>query len=235
MDKVRGSVARGKAGLNPRARASFFDKNSGITWAKFWNIFSSILVANEVVPFSVIERGDRLKKEELEERARRVEAEAKLVEAQAQREIEYQQQMTAYEELHVRLKACENLTAILQDNKILTGDDVRPKDAGYEFEVAPKGDHVARLEELLVLLGLMDAKEQAGGECYWTADKANAWTILQEMHHAELADGVVERETLEKVIVPPVGFMALKLRFKTTSAQQVFETYLAIIILTNSS
>merc|ERR1711966_149430 len=97
-------------------------------------------------------------------------------------------------------------------NKILTGDDVRPKDAGYEFEVAPKGDHVQRLEELLGLLGLMDAKEQTGGESYWTADKANAWTILQEMHHAELCDGVVERETLEKVLVPPTGFMTLKLK-----------------------
>lgn len=202
----------GKAGPNPRARASFFDKSSGITWAKFWSTFSSILMSSEVVPYSVLERGDRLKKEELEERTRRVEAEAKLVEAQAQREVEYQQQMTAYEELHVRLKACEGLTAILQDNKILTGDDVRPKDAGYEFEVAPKGVHVQQLEELMVLFGLMEAKEQNGDESWWTADKANAWTILQEMHHAELADGVVERETLEKVLVPPTGFMSLKLK-----------------------
>jgi Ca2+-binding EF-hand superfamily protein len=122
--------------------------------------------------------------------------------------------MCAYEELYARLKGNEQLSLILQENKILTGDDVRPKDAGYEFEVPPKGDHVRLLQELLQVLGLLETREvpRDGKEWWWTGDKAAAWVILQELHNAELADGVVERETLEKVMVPPVGFMALKLK-----------------------
>jgi Ca2+-binding EF-hand superfamily protein len=34
--------------------------------------------------------------------------------------------------------------------------------------------------------------------------------VLQELHHAELADGVVEREVLSRVIIPPKGFLVLR-------------------------
>lgn len=199
--------------MNPRARASFFDKEKGISWPKFWATFSNIIMTNDVVPFSAIVKGDKKRKEEMEERSNRVEADKKLKDAQAQREAEYQQQMSAYEELYSRLKGDQTLEKILQENKILTGDDVRPKDAGYEFEVSPHGPHVGLLRELLVLFGLLETKETTAEEdYYWTADKANAWTILQDMHFADLSDGVVEREVLEKVIVHPAGFMVLKLR-----------------------
>jgi len=197
-----------------RARSSFFQNSSGTGWPKFWSTFSSSLMSNDIVPYSALLRGDRRKREELEERSRRAEAETKLAEAQAQREADYQQQMSAYDALHARLTASEQLNLILQENKILTGDDVRPKDPGYEFEIPPKGEHVHLLQQLMELLGLLETREvpRDGKEWWWTADKADAWTILQEIHNAELADGVVEREVLEKVLVPPSGFMALKLR-----------------------
>jgi Ca2+-binding EF-hand superfamily protein len=197
-----------------RSRSSFFEKSSAVGWEAFWSTFSSVLMSNDVVPYSALQRGDERKKEESEERARRADAQARLTEAQQAKQLEYQQQMCAYEELYARLKGNEQLSLILQENKILTGDDVRPKDAGYEFEVPPKGDHVRLLQELLQVLGLLETREvpRDGKEWWWTGDKAAAWVILQELHNAELADGVVERETLEKVMVPPVGFMALKLK-----------------------
>jgi len=207
----------GSGSLNPRrtrARSSFFQNNSGVGWPKFWSTFSSALTSDDVVPYSALLRGDRRKKEEIEERVRRLDAEAKLAEAQSQREAEYQQSMSAYEGLHARLTANEQLCLILQENKILTGDDVRPKDPGYEFEIPPKGQHIHLLQQLMELLGLLETREvpRDGKEWFWTADKADAWTILQDIHNAELADGVVEREVLEKVLVPPSGFMELKLR-----------------------
>jgi len=197
-----------------RSRSSFFEKSSAVSWEAFWSTFSSVLASHDVVPYSALQRGDQRKKEEAEERSRRAEAQAKLLEAQQAKQLEYQQQMSAYEELYARLKEDENLGLILHESKILTGDDVRPKDAGYEFEVPPKGEHVQLLQELLQLLGLLEHRDvpRDGKEWWWTADKANAWVFLQEVHNAELADGVVEREILEKVMVPPVGFMPLKLK-----------------------
>jgi hypothetical protein len=197
-----------------RARSSFFQNDGGVGWPKFWSTFSSALLSDDVVPHSALLRGDRRKKEELEERARRADAEARLADAQSQREADYQQQMSAYGELHARLVADEQLCLIRRESKILTGDDVRPKDPGYEFEIPPKGEHIHLLQQLMELLGLLETREvpRDGKEWWWTADKADAWTVLQEIHNAELADGVVEREVLEKVLVPPSGFMALKLR-----------------------
>merc|ERR1740138_1370845 len=100
---------------------------------------------------------------------------------------------------------------------MLTGDDVRPGDAGYEYEVPPKGPHVSLIADFLILLGFKDIQKktteedatQQAEERWWTAELATAWTILQEMHHAEIADGVVERDILQKVLVAPVGFTAL--------------------------
>lgn len=203
-----------KSARNPRARASFFDKSTGVSWQRFWTTFSNIVMSHDVVTFTALKRGDELAKEEHEEKVLRTEAEERLAQARAQREEEYRQQMTAYEELYGRLCDDEKLNLILQEDKILTGDDVRPRDAGYEFEVAPKGRHVSMLQELLVLFGLFEPKQDSteNEENWWTSDLANSWIILQEMHRAELADGVVEREVLEQVLVPPAGFMALKLK-----------------------
>jgi Ca2+-binding EF-hand superfamily protein len=45
---------------------------------------------------------------------------------------------------------------------------------------------------------------------WWTADLAGGWTTLQEIHNAELADGVVEKEVLEKVLIDPQNFSVLR-------------------------
>jgi Ca2+-binding EF-hand superfamily protein len=197
----------------PRSRASFFAADTGCTWQRFWATFSGILLSNEVVPYSAIRRGEELKKEELVERAQRVEAQEKLREARIQKEAEHQQKVGMYEEIYGRLCECVHLNAILQDNKILTGDEVRPTDAGYEFEVPPHGVHVKRLQELLGVLGLIEESSiSEEDDCWWTSELAAAWSVLQDVFRAELTDGVVEREVLEKVLVPPASFMALKSR-----------------------
>lgn len=147
-----------------------------------------------------------------------------------------------YTSVHGEMQGNEHIQAILTQNKVLTGDDVRPGDAGYEFEVPPKGQHVTLLFNLLILLGFEsldktkketqprtpsptvvpetaaqlsvqspDAKaETSPGERWWDDELAAAWTTLQELYHAELCDGVVEAEVLQKVLVPPVGHQMLR-------------------------
>lgn len=104
---------------------------------------------------------------------------------------------------------------------MLTGDDVRPGDAGYDFEVPPKGLHVKYLTQLLTLLEVYKPVEQPEGseevpdaETWWDQSRADGWAIIQKAHHADMSDGVVERTILEEVLVKPVGFMVLKSRIE---------------------
>jgi len=48
------------------------------------------------------------------------------------------------------------------------------------------------------------------GERWWDDALAGAWTTLQEIHHAEICDGVVEQDVLAQVSVPPVGYLSLR-------------------------
>ncbi|CAK0830373.1 unnamed protein product, partial [Prorocentrum cordatum] len=98
-----------------RARSFFLSRTQRDGLGQVCSTFSSSLMSNDIVPYSALLRGDRRKREELEERSRRAEAETKLAEAQAQREADYQQQMSAYDALHARLTASEQLNLILQE------------------------------------------------------------------------------------------------------------------------
>jgi hypothetical protein len=45
---------------------------------------------------------------------------------------------------------------------------------------------------------------------WWDDSLASAWTTVQQIYEAEICDGVVEKEILEQVLVPPVGYLMLK-------------------------
>lgn len=197
-----------------RSRVSVF-KGPGPNWtfARFWYQLSHVIIQHDVVPYTAIDRGIKLQKQELAERAERVEAARKVAEERQKYEAEQQRQVQEYVEIREPLLADKHIQDIIEENKILTGDDVRPGDAGYEMEVPPKGSHVSLLLDFLVMLGfgnIYKDPETPFGERWWTADLASSWIVLQEMFKAELTDGVVEREVLERVLVPPDGFLLLK-------------------------
>mmetsp|Transcript_52826 Transcript_52826/g.123584 ORF Transcript_52826/g.123584 Transcript_52826/m.123584 type:complete len:741 (+) Transcript_52826:52-2274(+) len=191
------------------------------TWERFWQEFSSLIMTNDVVRYSDIERGMELKKEAVILAAERTAAFEKEQEKKKQR-MELQRRLIArYTDLHQLMQEDAHIKSILTGSLILTGDDVRPGDAGYEFEVPPKGRHVTLLAELLRLLGFQSfalpgteedgiAKVPEDTEMWWDNDLAAAWTTIQELQGAEMKDGVVEKDVLEQVLVAPVGFVVLR-------------------------
>lgn len=221
-----------------RGKDDFF-KDGGWTFDRFWSRFAHVIAEEDVVPFSAIQAGiqamhqQALLRSEAEDARRREEEERVEAERTARRQFD------EYSALLSEIQADEHLQKILNEGKVLTGDDVRPGDAGFEFEVPPSGEHVSKVGRLLVLLGFESldktkekfrtassnalpeiakqlssdnagSKETADGERWWDDELAAAWTTLQEIYQAEIADGVVEQEVLSKVLVPPVGFHMLR-------------------------
>lgn len=203
-----------------KLKSQFFQGDAW-SFSNFWYQLANLLLAHDIVPYSAIEQGARLQAQELQDRLAREEAQQAMEESRKQKEADQRRQVEEYAQLHERLMADQQILAILQENKILTGDDMRPGDLGYDFEVPPKGEHVFLLSELMDLLGFQIVHEQTwtseqsdnpAEEEWWTNDKADSWSVLQIVHDAGLADGVVEKEVLEKVLVPPEGFLLLKSR-----------------------
>jgi len=193
----------------PRRKANF--KGTTFDFSTFWYLFANVIMSHDVVPFSVIQRGIEIQKQMALDRAKREEEDRKFEEERLRKEEEQRQQLAAYEILYESLITNDQLADILNNSKILTGDDVRPTDPGYEFEVTPKGKHVTLLADLLILLGFESLRTaEPEPERFWDGNLACAWQVCQEMFKVEIADGVVEREVLERLIVPPVGFMMLR-------------------------
>jgi len=197
--------------LTAKSKAAFFQ---GDLWNfdRFWYVFANIIINNDVVPYSAIKQGMEALDRQDEARAELEEAQNREREEKLKKEAEQRQIMASYAELHERMTSDEHILSILNDDKILTGDDVRPTDPGFEFEVPPKGPHVKCIADFLTLLGFpkLERPEVEAEIRYYDAELANAWAILQDIYHTELADGVVEKVTLQQVLVPPVGFMVLK-------------------------
>lgn len=225
-----------------RDREDFF-KDGGWTFEQFWKRFASVIKEGDVVPFSVIQGGIEQMQQAALLGSEAEAARKKQEEDKKQQEADQRRQSEEYVILHREMQEDEHIKAVRFSDKVLTGDDVRPGDAGYEFEVPPNGAHVALLVRLLVLLGFdslvktrskpasagpggaplpatlhpqllgADDPERSAskvGERWWDDDLAKAWMTLQELHGAEICDGVVEREVLDKVLVPPVGYLLLK-------------------------
>lgn len=141
----RGSVAR-------RGREDFFSKG-GWDFVQFWKLFAQVLATNDVVPASVIQRGLQLQQQQALLRSEAEAARKKEAEDRRQYEAEQRRQCQEYAELYSELQENSHIQSILTESKVLTGDDVRPGDPGYEFEVPPNGPHVTLLWKLLILLG----------------------------------------------------------------------------------
>jgi hypothetical protein len=225
----------------PRGREEFF-KDGGWTFDQFWLRFANVIMSNDVVPFSAIQRGIESQQQQALLRSEAEVARKKEEEDRKQREADQRRRNEEYVQLHAEMQENKHIQAILDSEKALTGDDVRPGDAGYEFEVPPNGAHVNLLYRLLDLLGFElgnkpkdgkpvspgpgslaeaakiltaeDAERSSSkvGDRWWDDELAKAWTTLQEIHRAEICDGVVEKDVLEKVLVPPVGFLLLRNR-----------------------
>lgn len=225
-----------------RTRDDFFNQG-GWNFEQFWTKLATVIVENDVVPFSAIQRGIDAAHQQALVRSEAEDIRKKEEEERRQADLDQKRMLEEYTSIHKELQEQEHIKAILESGKVLTGDDVRPGDAGYEFEVPPNGPHVTMLAKLLVLLGfesLDKTKEKprtaspagdakglpematqlssgaadaapgtaapAAGERWWDDELASAWTTLQEFYRAEIADGVVEQEVLEKVLVPPAGY-----------------------------
>jgi len=197
---------------------------NGDAWSfsQFWHQLAKLFLAHDIVAYSAIEQGARLQAQEVRDRLAREEQQRAAEERRRRREAERRRQVAEYDELRGQLMADPQIIAILEESKILTGDDMRPGDIGYDFEAPPRGRHVALLAALLALLGFgperpasgkskgSDAAPEEEEEEWWTNDLADAWSVLQAVQGASLADGVVEREVLQKVLVPPDGLLLLK-------------------------
>eukprot|EP00929_Paragymnodinium_shiwhaense_P036660 TRINITY_DN19613_c0_g1_i1.p1 TRINITY_DN19613_c0_g1~~TRINITY_DN19613_c0_g1_i1.p1 ORF type:complete len:755 (+),score=239.98 TRINITY_DN19613_c0_g1_i1:176-2440(+) len=193
------------------SKAQFFQ---GETWNfdTFYRRWAEAISNLDVVPYSAIRQGILAMEKAALQHAEMQEALRLEDEARAAYDQEQLGMKDKYAGLFDKLQANEILRQILDENKILTGDDVRPGDPGFEFEVPPKGEHVALLAQFMVSLGFKDLSAHAehGEGCWWNSDLALAWTTLQELKEMELADGVVERECLDQVLVQPEDFLELR-------------------------
>jgi len=247
LQTVPMGLMRTKSERSQASRSDFFT-DSAWTFQEFWYHFANAIMSMDVVRFSSIQSGIEAAQREALMRSEQEFAKKREEEERKAREEKDRQDMQAYTALHLQMQTDEHITSILNDGKILTGDDVRPGDIGFELEVPPRGDHVVYLAELLRLIGFVNVKAEvpesriatkdepggypqlAGppkegsappvakpeGEAakahgrWWDDELASAWSTIQEIHRADITDGVVEREMLEKVMVQPVGFIMLK-------------------------
>lgn len=131
-----------------------------VTFEKFWYHMVEVIMAHDVVPASSLVKGKEAMAKQAAERAAWEAEQVRLEEERVAKAAADAELEKVYAELHTRLKADENITAICDECKILTGDDMRPGDTGYELEVKPIGQHVTLLSELLILLGFVELAPQ---------------------------------------------------------------------------
>lgn len=204
--------------LVQRTRSDFFSGES-VPFDKFWREFTAPILANDIVRFSDFMNGIELMKKEVQSRAQLQEALVKESEMRSIQEEKQRQLVAEYTVVYNKLRTNAQIQGILNQDKILTGDDVRPTDAGYDIEAEPHGEHCTLLRELLVLLGfdslptLEDADlDTSVIDGWWVDELADAWMMLQQMEGCEFIDGVVEKGLLSKILVDPDDFVALKER-----------------------
>jgi len=233
------SPSRGK---QPRRDREDFFKDGGWTWDKFWERFAGVIMANDLVPFSAIKNGIQLQNDQAMLRTEAEDARKKEAEDRASATAEARTRTSDYALVYGQMQEDPQIRLILDEGKVLTGDDVRVGDAGFEFEVPPNGAHVTLVYKLLTLCGFdnLEKKEpkprtpspggpimpetapqltvdaaapvaaDANQERWWDDVLAAAWTTLQEIHQAEICDGVVEQDVLAQVLVPPAGYSLLR-------------------------
>lgn len=169
----------------------------------------------DVITHTVIHEGAVRLTNQLETRNAYMEARKKETEARDKFDAEEKERISQYQKLRVELKADETMRLVMDEGKILTGDDVRPGDAGFELEVPPRGRHCLLLAKVLKLAGFQSVQideNVSDDDCWWTHELASCWTVMQELQQAEFADGVVEAESLSQMLVEPDVFMRMRRR-----------------------
>jgi len=119
----------------------------------FWSWFTGLCMTNDLIKYSVIERGEAAKEEEirhLEEQEQR--AKERAIEKQRQAD-EIAALLEEYNQVRDDCLADPELNRILHEGQTLTGDLPPNGDPCYEDEIVPTGEHVLRLRKLLALLG----------------------------------------------------------------------------------
>merc|ERR1719461_216658 len=101
-------------------------------------------------------------------------AEAEARKAQEEKEL---REVEEYKVLFAEMHKDKDIRAILDDGKILTGDDMRPTDPGYEFEVPPQGIHCWQLHTLLGLLGFENLPELE--DTNTETDEIEGWWVME--------------------------------------------------------
>jgi Ca2+-binding EF-hand superfamily protein len=128
-------------------------------FGSFWAWFTGLCMANDLIKYSTIERGEQLKAEEfryLQEREKQQHERA--IEKQRQAD-EIAQFLEEYQHVREECLANTELNRILHENQTLTGDLPPNGDPCYEDEIVPSGDHVLLLRRLVSLLGFPKKEE----------------------------------------------------------------------------
>lgn len=170
---------------------------AGVGWnfEEFWYYFGMTIMKHDIVPYSLILRGTECRDKEKQEQ---VEFEMKQQQAEAERrqeEEETRRMIQEYGVLYEKLMDDPHIQSMLNEGKILTGDDVRQGDIGYEFEVPPHGPHIQYLAELFVLLGIESAqpKEEDNEEQQPNAS-VHVSGVFRASAKAHLIEGAEEEE-----------------------------------------
>jgi Ca2+-binding EF-hand superfamily protein len=125
----------------------------------FWSWFTGVCMANDLLKYSAIERGEQIKADEIKQLQEQEEN-------QRQRAIERQRQaeeiaafLEEYQQLREACLADKELNRILHEGQTLTGDLPPNGDLHYEDEIVPSGEHCALLRKICLLLGFPKREE----------------------------------------------------------------------------
>lgn len=170
----------------------------------FWNEFTKCVLNFDIITNTTIKEGALRLEKQAEDRREQAEAQQRLEEFKEQLLEEERQAARDFGSLKEELRSDDFIRQVLDENKILTGDDIRPGDLGFELEIPPHGRHCFLLAKALSLVGFkeIDIESMEGdGETWWTQGLSSKWAQFQKIVKAELADGVVEKGSLIDLLV----------------------------------
>lgn len=139
-------------------RKEVFQPGFAWTFDHFWYYFGNAIMKFDIVPYSLLVAAKERQAAEIREQEEWREKVRVGEQERDEGELEKRRLLQEYEVLYEKIMAQQHIRSMLEDGKILTGDDVRNGDIGFQYEVPPHGDHISLLADLLVLLGFERAK-----------------------------------------------------------------------------
>jgi Ca2+-binding EF-hand superfamily protein len=190
----------------------------------FWEWFSKLVVANDVLSFEAFKDGharmiseEGRKEKEIQDAEEREEEELK----RAQQKEEERQR---YIEVVTECKANPELCMIIEKDMILTGAVSSMEPENKAVEIQPYGAHVILMTKLLIVLGFKSLPdpdfvqsskgqksttvsrggkeeeallEKLDSEQWWEDPALTCWQIIQRAGDTEVQDGVVDKASLQ--------------------------------------